>query len=60
MSNGEVDEIPDYDLEFNPLWSLSETEQANVDKIKADIELVRGADCSGLCADASHGPERGS
>lgn len=41
VSNGEIDEIPDYDLEFNPLWSLSETEQANVDKIKADIELVK-------------------
>lgn len=38
---GEFDEIPDYVLEFNPLWSLSETEQANVDKTKADTELVK-------------------
>ncbi len=38
---GVFDEIPDYVLEFNPLWSLSETEQANVDKMKADTELVK-------------------
>jgi len=38
---GEFDEVPDYVLEFNPLWSLSETEQANVDKTKADTELVK-------------------
>ncbi len=38
---GVFDEIPDYVLEFNPLWSLSETEQANVDKTKADTELVK-------------------
>lgn len=38
---GEFEEIPDYVLKFNPLWSLSETEQANVDKIKADTELVK-------------------
>lgn len=41
LANGEVEEIPDYDLEFKPLWSLSETEQATVDKTKADTELVK-------------------
>lgn len=35
------DEIPDYVLGFKPLWSLSETEQANVDKTKADTEFVK-------------------
>lgn len=38
---GVFDEIPDYVLKFKPLWSLSETEQANVDKTKADTELVK-------------------
>lgn len=41
LANGEVPEDPKYKLEFNKLWSLSETEQANVDKVKADIELVK-------------------
>lgn len=38
---GKFEEIPDYVLGFKPLWSLSETEQANVDKTKADTELVK-------------------
>lgn len=54
-ANGEIQEEPDYKLTFNPLWSLSDTEQANVDKVRADIELVQGPDRSGLCADAGHG-----
>lgn len=41
VKNGEVEETPEYKLEFSPLWSLSETEQATVDKTKADTELVR-------------------
>ena len=40
-ANGEIQEEPDYKLTFNPLWSLSDTEQANVDKVRADIELVK-------------------
>lgn len=38
---GEFEEIPDYSLEFKPLWSLSETEQANVDQTKAATELTK-------------------
>lgn len=38
---GEFEEIPDYKLEFNPLWSLSEKDRAEVDKVKADTELVK-------------------
>lgn len=38
---GEFEEIPDYSLEFKSLWSLSETEQANVDQIKATTELTK-------------------
>lgn len=41
LANGEVPEEPKYKLKFNPLWSLSDTEQANVDKVKADIEMVK-------------------
>lgn len=40
-SKGEFDYIPKYKLEFNPLWSLSEKEQADVDKIKADTEYTK-------------------
>lgn len=38
---GEFETIPDYELGFNPLWSLSEKEQAEVDKEKADTEYVK-------------------
>ena len=37
----EFEEIPDYSLEFKPLWSLSEAEQANVDQTKASTELTK-------------------
>lgn len=39
--SGEIEEEPKYKLKFNPLWSLSETEQATVEKTKADTELVK-------------------
>ena len=38
---GKIPEEPKYKVKFAALWSLSETEQANVDKTKADTELVR-------------------
>lgn len=38
---GKFEEIPDYILKFNPLWSLSEKEQADVDKTRADTEHVK-------------------
>lgn len=38
---GEFDEVPDYSLKFNPLWSLSEKEQAEVDQSKATTELTK-------------------
>ena len=41
IASGEIDETPQYKLQFKPLWSLSETEQANVDKIKADTAMVK-------------------
>lgn len=38
---GKYEEIPKYKLDFKPLWSLSEAEQANVDQIKAATELTK-------------------
>ncbi len=38
---GKYDNIPDYKLKFNPLWSLTEKEQTDVDKVKADTEYVK-------------------
>jgi len=38
---GKYEEIPKYKLDFKPLWSLSETEQANVDQTKAATELTK-------------------
>ena len=41
VASGDIEEEPAYKLKFNPLWSLSETEQANVDKTKADTAMVK-------------------
>jgi phage-related protein (TIGR01555 family) len=41
IASGNVAEEPDYKLEFKPLWSLSDTEQATVDQTKAQTALVK-------------------
>lgn len=41
IASGDVAEDPDYKLEFKPLWSLSDTEQAAVDQTKAQTALVK-------------------
>lgn len=38
---GELDKAPDIHLEFNPLWSLSEAEQAQVESTKAQTASTR-------------------
>ena len=38
---GRIPEEPKYKVKFAALWSLSDTEQANVDKTKADTEYVK-------------------
>ena len=43
MADGKLQSIPDYKVKFTSLWSLSEQEQANVDKTKADTEQVKAA-----------------
>ena len=41
IASGDVTEEPDYKLEFNPLRSLSDTDQATVDQTKAQTALVK-------------------
>lgn len=38
---GIIKESPVYKVKFTPLWSLSEGEQANIEKIRADTALVK-------------------
>lgn len=40
---GQIKEIPSYKIEFVPLWSLSEKEQAEVDSVKAATEQTKAA-----------------
>ena len=42
-AKGEIQEIPAYKIGFKPLWSMSETEQANVDAVKATMEQTKAA-----------------
>jgi len=39
--NGEIEEIPKIKLTFDPLWSLSEQEQASVDQTKASTAQTK-------------------
>lgn len=41
VASGEIQEEPNYKLKFNPLWSLSETEQAAVDQTKAQTAQIK-------------------
>lgn len=43
MAQGYITEDPKPKLEMNPLWSLSEVEQANVDQVKANTAQVKAA-----------------
>lgn len=43
QQKGEIQEIPAYKVEFKPLWSLSEAEQANVDALRATTEQTKAA-----------------
>jgi 8-oxo-dGTP pyrophosphatase MutT (NUDIX family) len=38
---GEFEKVPDYKLAFKPLWSMSDSEQADVDQKKAATELTK-------------------
>lgn len=41
VASGEIDEEPDYKLVLNPLWSLSDAEQATVEQTKASASLTK-------------------
>lgn len=43
VAERELDEEPEYEITFEPLWSLSETEQAQVDQIKASTAQTKAA-----------------
>lgn len=38
---GKLTEVPKLNPTFNPLWNLTEQEQVNIDKLKADTALVK-------------------
>ena len=39
--SGKINDIPEYKVGFEKLWSLTDKEQAELDKLKADTELVK-------------------
>lgn len=41
IASGEIAEEPDYKLKFNPLWSMSDSEQATVNLAKAQTALAK-------------------
>ena len=41
LATGEVDEVPKIKVQFNPLWSVSDSEQAALDQQKAQTELTK-------------------
>lgn len=43
VATGEIDEVPKIKVKFNPLWSLSDLEQATLDQTKAATQQVKAA-----------------
>lgn len=41
LYTGEVDEVPKINVEFNPLWSLTDSEQATLDQQRAATQLTK-------------------
>lgn len=41
LHTGEVDEVPKLNVEFNPLWSLSDADQAALEQQKASTQLTK-------------------
>lgn len=41
VRTGRIEDYPDWELEFEPLWSLSESEQASVEQIRAQVKLTK-------------------
>ncbi len=43
VATGEIDEVPKIKVEFNPLWSLSEAEQSDLELKKAQIQQTKAS-----------------
>ena len=43
VNTGKIDEVPQIDVKFNPLWSLSEQEEAALEQTKAATEQTKAA-----------------
>jgi len=41
LANGKLDEVPEINLTFNPLWSLTEEEQADMESKRASTQQTR-------------------
>ena len=41
LHTGEVDEVPKLNVEFNPLWSMSDADQAALEQQKASTQLTK-------------------
>lgn len=41
LATGEVDEVPKLKVQFNPLWSVSDSDQATLDQQKAQTEQIK-------------------
>ena len=41
VATGEIEEVPKIKIKFNPLWSLSDLEQAQLEQTKSATELTR-------------------
>ncbi len=41
LATGKINEAPEYKVEFNPLWSMSESEQTEIDVKKATIQQTK-------------------
>lgn len=43
VATGEIDEVPKIKVEFNPLWSLSEAEQSDLELKRAQIQQTKAS-----------------
>lgn len=41
LATGEIDEVPSIKVKFNPLWSLNDVQQADLDLKKEQVKLTR-------------------
>lgn len=46
MATGEIEEIPNFNVKFNPLWSMSEQEQVALEQQKAQIQATKAQTAS--------------